>query len=379
MKQTLCLHTLCFFALCLAVNPPAWGNSFLQLDTTYQQWEWEQSTGGFKTDLDQFTLRALVGVELRSNLLLEASGAVYGSEWTGFMAEGNTEKISDVSDTRARLSWTFRRSLLIRAGVSLPTGKTALAKSEFPLSQTLASRVLELQTNRLGEGLAVDLGAAYAFRISGGISAALGAAYLYKDSYRVIEGTPEFRPGDQISVSAGVDLASTVWLWRVNARAIVYGEDEFESDPFQQEGPRGEVQTTLLRRWPKTSVWGSLFYIQFMKAKSRSGSTLVDEAEKRRGDEAYAELGIRRQLSSRAYGSLRAGARYTAANGYDLGGAERGTVELLLGTSASPLADIELTVGASKGTLRDPNPLLGNVSESSLQGFNGGLRLNYKF
>jgi hypothetical protein len=160
---------------------------------------------------------------------------------------------------------------------------------------------------------------------------------------------------------------------------VTYTEDAFDDVEFQKEGPRTEAQVTLLRRWPATSVWGSVFWIGFENGEVLAGDGLIEEAQKRRGDEVYADLGVRRRFSRALSGSLLGGVRVFSGSDLGLGEATMGVLDAALSWDASSSVGIELSAGYRRGTLSEPEPFLGNLDEAAIAGTAAGLRLVYDF
>jgi hypothetical protein len=365
-------------AMSAAGSPARAGEGSVSLDTRWQRWSWERVEDGPTTDLGQVTGRLTLAYAVNPRLTLEAATGGFGLRWDGFAAEGTEESVSGPLDTRFRATYTVGDRLMFRAGLGAPTGTTEFTAAELPLAQAVTARILEMDGNRLGEGADADVGVAAAVPV-GPVAVGLGVGYLFKGGYTVLEEIPEFHPGDQLSIGGGVDVSDSRWRFRVNGRTVTYTEDAFDDVEFQKEGPRTEAQVTLLRRWPATSVWGSVFWIGFENGEVLAGDGLIEEAQKRRGDEVYADLGVRRRFSRALSGSLLGGVRVFSGSDLGLGEATMGVLDAALSWDASSSVGIELSAGYRRGTLSEPEPFLGNLDEAAIAGTAAGLRLVYDF
>lgn len=374
MKRALWLSLV---AGCLGLSPAAQADGRFTLESVYQQQTWEESKGGPEATLTQGTVRAALGVNLSSRVHLDLMSIGNYSKLEPFpQDEASAADVFGGMPLRGRLTWTVGDRLMIRVGGGSPmVGE--IQEDELALAQTMAARVLGMETNLLRDGYAVDAGVAYALPLNESFSAGAGVGYLYKGGYTVVE--PEFIPGAQVSLGGGVDYTDPAWLCRFNGRVVLYANDQLDAEDFQQEGPRVEGQLLARRTWSRSTVWASSALVHFLKGKVWSGDKLVKADEVVHGDELYVEAGGSRKFTPKVQGELRLGIRQFSSNGFDMGGADQLTARLSLGFNASPQATVTVFGGLNGGTLNDPHPVLHNVSEADLSGFVAGLRLTRDF
>lgn len=140
---------------------------------------------------------------------------------------GTSTSLSGLTDIRARLFLRSGSGMVISAGVSLPTGKHSLTTAEETLAAVAANDVLGFRVRRYGEGVGAEFGLTRAFQAGSDGAFALGASAVYKGEYAPNEGsTAKYRPGSELSVSAGYDHHTPRTLVRLNASGRLYTKDQ---------------------------------------------------------------------------------------------------------------------------------------------------------
>ncbi len=236
--------------------------------------------------LRQTLVGASVSIEdLHPQLRLRAYVPV---AWSRDGSEGT--EINGLGDAQIRASWQGRgRPWSLQAGLDLPSGKTALTLTEARVaSRMLASRVLDFNLKRPGEGLDFMLGASTARPIGRNTVAGLAVAGHVKGAYTLYEddgGEQKAEPGHRLHVALSL-LArehpdDPNWTLDMTLAAQAAGEYVLRSD-----GDRGEVtideglQVTLdgryRRRVSDVTHVGLFAYLMGRDRNRAEGATVAE-------------------------------------------------------------------------------------------------------
>ncbi|MBD3335890.1 MAG: hypothetical protein GF355_10280 [Candidatus Eisenbacteria bacterium] len=347
----------------------------VRIESTYENWRYD-IPGEEESILEEYTTRLSLGYAITRALSVQVATGIVRAQWD-YPRDGEAGllELGGLTDTRARVTYRIGNSFMLRVGYNGPTGITELSTDEeFPVARALSSRILAFRSNRVGQGSNVDLGVSYAVK-AGPAAIGLGAGYQSKGGYTLTESGGRLEPGDRISLAGGMDVGNTNWLWRNNFRAVLYGEESYEGAAYFEHGDRYGVQTLLMRRWPRMSVWGSVNYTTYGLARRAAvdslgaGPELRTEEERTRGDEIYGDLGVRRILSSRLVLTLQAGLRVFPGNELDQEEARRYDFGMTTHWRLSRIFSIDLGGRYGFGELMQLFPELGNRAGSELAGF----------
>ena len=184
----------------------------------------KDSLGG-ETKATQMSVPMSLNLRLGKSL----SAVLYGAYAQTKVAPkgGTSTSLSGLTDVRARLFLRSGGGMVLSAGVSLPTGKHSLTAAEEPLAAVAANDVLGFRVRRYGEGVGAEFGLTRAFEAGSDGAFALGASAVYKGEYAPSEGsTARYKPGSELSVSAGYDHHTPSTLLRLNASGRLYTKDQ---------------------------------------------------------------------------------------------------------------------------------------------------------
>lgn len=155
------------------------------------------------------------------------------------------ESLGGNTDVTAQL---FLRLLedrwMLQLGGNLPAGGATVTREELQVAQALSHPLLGFRTKQYGQGLDLSVGLAGAIPLGGRTSAALGAGYIARGGYEFVEGDPDFEPGNEISLSGGLDFLDTEGdpVVRFDATYRIYATDEIGSEEIYEEGNQLELQ-----------------------------------------------------------------------------------------------------------------------------------------
>lgn len=241
-------------ALC-ALAAPANGAEWLhsaRAPMSFRSWELESALGE-KTQLSQLHIPLVTSLRLGPALDVVVSSAFGNSTLDpGGAADGlGEESLTGNGDVRAQI---FLRLLgdrvLLQAGAGLPTGRKALDPAELRVAQALGNPLLGFRMKHYGEGLDLSGGGAVAFPLGASLTAAAGAGFVYRGEYEFVAGQPDFQPGEEISVSAGLDFTggTSSPAVRLDASYRLFGPDRLDGDDIFDEGNQIELQATSRMR-----------------------------------------------------------------------------------------------------------------------------------
>ena len=197
----------------------------------FQHW-----SGADNLEVRQFSVPLTFVWSLNKRLSLDM---VAGSGFATLDQDASTS-LKGLTDTRIRASCILGDELLLlTAGVSAPTGKTELDDQEREVSNFLAQDGLGFRTPSFGQGLDVNLGAATAHRI-GETVFGVGAGYLIKGAFTPQHGGAEYQPGNELSLTAGVDREIMAGDGQLTLDLIytLYDQDEQEGTKAFQAGDK---------------------------------------------------------------------------------------------------------------------------------------------
>lgn len=343
------------------------------LQTDFESWSDDDRS------IDEITHRVAVGVELSPRWRFDVRGGYVSISGDGL------EDLSTVTDTRARLSFRPSPNAVLRLGVNAPTGQSSFEEAELPTAAVVANRLFGLTTTRVGEGLGVDVGGAVSFPV-GSAAVGVGVGYLLRGGFEPFDDRDEeYVPGNQVSLAGGVDFSGPAWLFRTNARLALFGEEELDGDPTFQHGDRFDVQTLLLRRLDRMSLWGSVRYVALGAGEVLTGSgDDVDEVDVNAGDELALSAGVYRSWPSGHRFNVAGELRSFAGSDVDDTGTAQGE-----GSRLSARARFEMKVGddtfldlgieIASLSVDSPFPALGVESDATFTGLHPSVGLRTTF
>lgn len=188
---------------------------------------------------------------------------------------GEKYSLSGLSD----LKWgghylTMNDRLLITLGMNLPTGKHALKVEEYSVASALSVPAFNFRTPTLGQGFDVQLGANSAIEMGSWVLG-YGACYLMKGKFVPLKEYEEaYNPGDEVTLTAGVDKNSSILGKEMQIRGDVlytlYFDDTWGGKKVFKSGSRILIQ--LLSQFKLGSYDAGLFVRERIKGKNTTGS-----------------------------------------------------------------------------------------------------------
>ena len=152
--------------------------------------------------------------------------------------QGSSNSLNGLTDTKIRGSYIVGEELaLITFGISTPTGKSELDGEEQQVSAYLSQNALRFSTPNFGQGLDINAGVATARRV-GEMVVGVGVGYLLKGEFTPRQGGGDYKPGAEISLTAGLDKKVMSGDGKVTVDAVytMYGEDESAGRAAFQSG-----------------------------------------------------------------------------------------------------------------------------------------------
>jgi len=240
--------------------------------SNFQPWFFYRSlkltdSAGNETKLTQ----AAAPVSLNLRLGTGLSALFYGAFASTSEEPPGFDKVSfsGLTDVRAKLFYSGMEGTVFSLGVSLPTGKHALTTQEEPVADFAALDPLGFRVRRFGEGFNLEGGITRAFEAGENGAFALGVGYLAKGEYEYREGlASKYKPGSELSGSAGYDYRTPKTLLRVNAAFRTFTKDEAGGVKSFQQGS----QVVLEERWVATgdNLSNDLALHQLLKGQSKT-------------------------------------------------------------------------------------------------------------
>lgn len=180
------------------------------------------------------------------DLVLSSSAGTSSLELSG----GDAPRLSGNSDVTAQLFYRFASDrLMLQLGGNLPAGGATVSPEELAVARALGHPLLGFHLKQYGQGFDTSFGLAGAFGLGRQASMAVGVGYIARGSYEFVEGDPDFQPGNEISVSLGLDALGaggpadeeSPTTLRIDATYRIFGTDQSDGVEIYEEGNQLEV------------------------------------------------------------------------------------------------------------------------------------------
>ena len=174
-------------------------------------------------------------------------------------SSSSRKKLSGVNDARIQGAYSFLDdAFLLTLGVNIPTGKKSLTTDEIEVANMLADNSMRFPVRRYGEGLNFSTGLVFAKKI-GGLIFGLGGGYLLNGKYALLASTSDkYKPGDETSLSIGVDMKRVNTLLRFDGTYTHFSQEKFGGVKAFQKGSMGEISALLNHSRARTSFYLSV-------------------------------------------------------------------------------------------------------------------------
>lgn len=220
-----------------------------RLPVTFRTWEVEESGTGAKTTLSQLHVPVVGSIRLGPSADLVLSTAYASSELEPESGDGTAvsgTSLAGNGDVKAQLFLRFLDDrFLLQGGVGIPAGTRGLdPEEELPILQALSEPLLGFRMKHYGEGLDLSAGTAVAFPLGPAVTAAFGGGFVARGAYEFVADQPDFQPGTEASVSAGLDFSGdgAQPAVRLDASYRMFAADRFDDEDVFQEGNQIELQ-----------------------------------------------------------------------------------------------------------------------------------------
>lgn len=189
-------------------------------------------------------------------------------------------ELASMSDVKAQIFVHLADDrFLVQVGTNAPSGAHSLSLEELAVVQSLSHPILGFRLKHYGEGWNTSAGLAAALPIGDGVRLGLGSGFVYRGEYEFVEGAPDFRPGSEVSASAGLDFVNVdehAWL-RIDTTFRSSGADQIDGEDVYEEGAQIELDA-MLESAPET--WQGRLEARFVSkqddsALSPSGSAVA--------------------------------------------------------------------------------------------------------
>lgn len=332
---------------------------------------WEMKSNENTESINQFSMPLFVNLRPTDNLRLWFVDAFS----TASLDKGDGEKTSlaGISDAKVKASYSmFGNKFLVSLGANLPTGKEKLNKDEIDVANILYNEILGFRVNKLGSGLDVNAGIAYATNF-GTWGASIASSYLKKGSYENVEDSnSKYKPGDEISVIGAIDMVTDTAMLNGNLAYIHYGNDQFDEESQFKEGDEIRIKATAIYRLNPLIVALSVADIIRMKNKILDeNNELVAEDSNSHGNRLDANILFQYLINRNLSITPSTGITFVADNGYG----ENGSFIWNLGGS------IQYSLNKNANFNISIKSLMGNMKSGDvdLSGFEIGTVLIAKF
>ncbi len=180
---------------------------------------------------------------------------------------GNSASLTAFTDTKISTALILgEERALLNFGVSIPSGPTALNARETFIAQQITSHALAMPTSYFGGGVEVSASLAAATQTGSWV---LGGSIggVYKGDYVPVTGAAKYRPGPEISASAGFDRT-------IGERSRVFGDVGYTWYGKDQSGGKdvfqadGKIQFSLAGIFVAEKWQTSLLVENRLKRKS---------------------------------------------------------------------------------------------------------------
>jgi hypothetical protein len=163
---------------------------------------------------------------------------------------GNSASMAAFTDTKISTALILgEERALLNFGVSIPSGPTALNTRETVVAQAITEHALDMSTNYFGGGWNVSASIAAAAEMGKWV---LGGSIggVYRGQYVPTAGSAKYRPGPEISVSAGFDRL-------LGERSRVFGDVGYTWYGKDKQVGQKDFQARGKTNFSLAGIWGS--------------------------------------------------------------------------------------------------------------------------
>ena len=257
---------------------------------------WTTKTNGSEQTTSQWVFPLNAYIPLADNLEVRVRSGFSGATWEP--SGGDAIDLGGMVDTRIQGAYAlYDDRLLVNFGVSVPTGKTALTSEESSVASNLSSSALGFPVKKMGEGLGLSFGGAYAEQFGPAVIGT-GLSYLRKGKYDPYENATDYKPGDETVLTAGIDFPGERTLVRTNVVYTVYGADTQDDEDIIKNGSQTDLSATFAYRGHPLGFYVTVLDIMRGKNSYALDGELKEEDKNSHGNDLRIYTGVRYALST---------------------------------------------------------------------------------
>ena len=265
----------CLFILFLSWSNPALGGSlfggYLHQVTLKE--------GGTSTQIRQWVSPLRYRIPFAGGSVNIRSAVIYVQQ-----SGSTSQEVHTTLDTHLSGVWNLWGKGLISFYTTMPTGKRALDEAEASLARQLSRNDLNFPVRTLGQGL--DLGGTISGALqSGHFSLSLGLGYFRKGAYEPVKGLSDYKPGDEASMTFGMDYTWKRFVYRISVMATVYLTDRLDGTVIFQHAKQAFVQSSVHLQGERIQLKAEITEIVRLKNQDLAGGLFLYETRDSNGND----------------------------------------------------------------------------------------------
>ena len=197
--------------------------------------------------------------------------------------------LNGLSDTRIRGSYLMmQESLLLTAGINLPTGKSSLGAEESAVASILSINAMDFRVPNLGQGFKINLGGAYAQELNGTMVGG-GIGLLLQGAFKPVKGSDfKYTPGNEITLTLGADrsveFGGREFKLTGDIAYTLYGNDELDGQEVFKSG--NKLLIDLRSAFNIEPIDVMVYLRNRSKGKNQSGiGNIIEESNNSNGNQ----------------------------------------------------------------------------------------------
>ncbi len=169
-------------------------------------------------------------------------------------------------------------NVVLNLGIGVPVGKTELTTAEFSTVATYGAWLFDFQHPGLGHGLSINPAISWLIPVDEDIVFGLAGAYRYKGSYTPVAGIGNYDPGDEVTITGGVDFRVTPAA-SISADVLftAYGKDKLDDRDLFSSGPTIHATLQYIQYFGRDQLQVLTGIRTRGKSQIASSAGLVDE------------------------------------------------------------------------------------------------------
>lgn len=205
-----------------------------------------------------------------------------------------------LNDTKIQATASFSDDrYLVSLGINLPSGKKSLKNEEIGIAQFLSLDFLNLPIKSYGEGFNLNVSLARAFEWKNLIWG-VGAGYQYNGIYKPYHDLSDYKPGDRIHLTGGINSNLEKIKMTGDLTYIMYQADKQEGKKIFKDGNQWDMKSSFLYEQKSYSLSVQARFIIRVKDKRYGVAKEYLEEAKNHGNDfrvsASLSYQVRRQV-----------------------------------------------------------------------------------